>query len=557
MLKIEEINSFLGFADEGDKKGEYYFSSGFRAKRGGIEPGWLVVQEAKSSSVASLSLVNWFSERREGNPYIYAVNDDGIILKSQDLFGNWAAVHDPGTSSHGNGLITDHSSSQRVLYAQDQYLGSYDGTVWYDTFKNFGGPLPTTTDPRPMDLYENWVVCGNGSQVALLSITDDSWNASAFTLPASFKVNALKSGATGILIGANFSSRGVLILWDALRNRSIAPWLWTTGEIKGIAKYKGIWLVSTGREILLTDGYRIIKSWTFPDTKYSTYNFGPNYPAGMIVDEDKLLISGTGLNYNRLRKGIYILNLATDLWEFCPISTNNIYAGEVYSFFTSSLNTIYVSYTDTSLSPSQEYIGYMVEGAATGIYISPKVGAGNRKKRGKAVVIDLEFDTESFNVYSSAGLTLTAKLFDFQRQLWGVAITNGVGSAADKIPIDGTATTYNVGEVGDEVTIMNGANAGLIRHVKSIAGAGTASEVWTLDSNLTSAIASGIYINVSPFKLLGTKTITTDSIKENRIYFPIKNAIVGRKFLIKIVANITNMRPHIGPLWFVYDELKL
>ena len=136
-LKIEKIKNFLGFG-HGTKNGEYYHSWGMRSDRRGIKPGWKIVESCRSSTVTGLDLIKWFDERDETNPYIYGVDDGGDIFKVQDGLTNWSKVHTPGTTSHGNGLIVDHSSSQRLLYLQDEYLGSYDGTVWYDTWKDFG-----------------------------------------------------------------------------------------------------------------------------------------------------------------------------------------------------------------------------------------------------------------------------------------------------------------------------------------------------------------------------------------------------------------------------------
>ena len=106
------------------------------------------------------------------------------------------------------------------------------------------------------------------------------------------------------------------------------------------------------------------------------------------------------------------------------------------------------------------------------------------------------------------------------------------------------------------MTLLEGLNAGAIRHIKSMTGAGTATEVWTLDEVLPNLTLITTKVSVAPFKKIGEKLLTTYKVHEDRLFIPIRKPIVGRKFLAKVVCEMDNMRPHFSSLAFVYDELS-
>ena len=567
MLKLEYINQFLGFGANETKQGEYFFSQGMISNRGGIEPGWKVIADTNQTSITQLDLVNWFAERDEsGTPYAYAVDEDGDIFRGADVKGTapgWAFFKTPTATRHGNGLIVDHSSSQRLLYAQDEYLGMYDGSIWDSQWQDLGWSVNV---PKPMDIYEDWVVIGNSSTVALLNITDDSFSYNSFNFPPNFIIRALKSGENGVLIGANFNERGILALWDCFSDRSIAPWLWTKGKIYGMAKYKGIWLVSTGREIILTNGYRILRTYTPPDLLNTDYNFGPVYPSGMDVDGDKLFIltdlSSIGGD-NRKRKGVYILDLITELWEYVPLRGSDNHSimhsnSAANAFFITNLNNYLVSFDESYFSPS-DYLGRLYPSGSNinTFYISPKVGAGNELKEPEGIILDLGYALQNFNVWANPDITFTIKIYNFKRPLFCQCITNRLSPQLDEVAVDATNPDTNQAYVGDEITILEGSNGGEIRHITRISSTGLSDETWHLDSNLDHYTELYAHMIASPFKKVGEKTITQEEIIDSRVYIPIKKGITGRKFLIKIVCKAVNMRPHIEEIGFLYNQLKL
>jgi len=558
MSKVESLKNFLGLGfGDGNRQNEYYYSQGISFKRGGIEPGWKIVKQTDSSTVSSSSgmgLIQAFDERLEGtDPEIYGVDENGVLLSVKDGLTNWARLHIPGTASSGNGLIVDHSQSQRVLYIQDKYLGAFDGTNYFDTFR---GLQWTTTAPKPADIYADWVAMGNSSTVALLNITDDSWNHDAFNLPPLFVIRALRAGRAGVLLGANFNNRGVLVLWDCQSDRSIAPWMWTKGKVQAIAKYKGIWVVSTGREYILTDGYSVLKSYSPPDLE-ETYNFGPNIPEGMVVEDDKVFVQAATPSYNRNKNGVFILDLVTGLWEFCPHSTFNTYSNATGgALFISSTNKRYASYGDSFISPNQDFIGTISGSANSSIYVSGVIGAQSPvEKKPDKVILNLSHALHDFNAYSDPEWHLYIKLYNFRRPLWGYGIAKVGGALTTQITVNATLAGYNKAEKGDEITFLEGTNAGLIRHINSISAAGTATEVWTLNKALAVVIEINARMNISPFQEVGEKWVAASSIKDDRLEIPIDKTILGRKFLMKLFIENTYGTPHIENASVFLDEL--
>jgi len=559
MLKLEYLNEFLGFG-EGEKAGEYYYSQGMKKTRRGIEPRWKVVQSCDSSTagMAGLDMINWFTERLEGaNRYIYALDDANTLWKTQDILDAWSAASPVFTAvGHGNGLITDHSSSQRLLFLQDRYLGSYDGVLWRSQFKDFGWDIDSA--PRPADLYEDWVVMGNSSTVSLLNVTDDSFSKASFTLPQGFVVRALKSGQNGILIGANFRNEGVLILWDAHSNRSIAPWIWTKGKINGIAKYKGAWIVSTGDEFLVTNGYSISRTYPSPDSDINDYEFGPWYPSGMTTTGNYLLVAGKEHTVTRRRRGLYVLDLRTGLWEFATVPDGATFNTLMTALFVSSLRRFYLSY-DYTVAVVRNGIGRLLNDVPEfSHYISPVFGRRNNyKKTAEAIILDYTF---SFSNQANAlpYQEISVKLYDGSRQLWGYGQAKVGSTNRDELVVHGALLTAGHAEIGDEVTILEGLNAGETRHIIAIANPGTVTETWTMDSEFSELTEINMFFNIMPFKKIGVKTITVREIKDNRLYFPIKKSIVGRNFWVKVSqegTTITAMR--LDNIGLLYNELTL
>jgi len=566
MIQVEQLQAFNGFGTGvpsnvyGIATGEYFYSQGLQRTQFGVAPKFSISEEVNDSTLSNLQLVNWFAQGPFTNPYVYGFASDGRLYRAQVPAGSWSqqrAVN--SVSSHGNGLIFDQKN--RLLYANDEFLGmTSDGSTFTDNWKDL---TLSTTDFRPMDTYEDWVVIGNINQVALLNVTDDSFNANALNLPSGFNIRCIKSGINGILIGANFNNRGALILWDAFSTRSIAPWIWRNKNIRSIITTDSGWIVITQDEIFFTNGYSVQPIITdFPDYIINDQSIlDVLLPQGADVRGNHLLFWGTSPRPNRQKGGFYRLDLKRNLFDFIPVANNvTTSALATGAIFLDSSNITHLSYTTTGTT-NTKFIGRLNNSpAAHPYFISEQLGQSDNEKVAEAVKLSLGLSSYQTNT-PDITLNIAVKIANARRNLFGWGRTNNTSAQANILNVDGTLASssgINRAQAGDEVTILEGANAGQIRHITSIANQGTSTETWTLDSNLPSNTVSNITFNVSPFKLATVFSLSNISeLKE--LFFDVQDKIKGKKFLIKILfENLpTGLIPELKGGQFIYDELGL
>jgi hypothetical protein len=181
--------------------------------------------------------------------------------------------------------------------------------------------------------------------------------------------------------------------------------------------------------------------------------------------------------------------------------------------------------------------------------------AGNEKTAEAAKFSILE-NPRSFNTGNNT-YTLALKVYNFQRSLWTAAQTV-IGTAdTTHISIDGTALSGRpVAQVGDEVTILEGINAGQVTHITNIANQGTSMETWTVNL-LPNTTETGVMVSISPFKLVQTFTFS-NLIQLRDVYFDIKSKYKGKRFLLKLLfTNISNTELDITDGQFIYSDQGL
>jgi hypothetical protein len=429
---------------------------------------------------------------------------------------------------------------------------------WNDQFKDFGASsLADDTDYRDSDTFEDWTVICNGNKLAVYNVTDDSFNASAFTLPSGFKTRSVKSGRTGLLAGANIGSRSILFLWDAQSDRSITPWIWLNGNIQAIKSIEnGEWVVITTRQVLLTNGFTIKKLIPIPDNLI-TQSYLNVHPQGVEAVNDYVIIANNIANPSRMRRGYWIINLERLLWEYAPIADGGTFSSSTTMgavFFDSSFR-IHIGYTTNK--PNKKVLGHLSNSTPTRAYlITEPLGKGNTLKVAEGVKLNLAPSPYQINSYPIT-FNVSVKIYDFKRSLWTYAQQKTSSSQHDRITVDGSVTGINNAEVGDEITIMEGANAGFVAHITSITGRDTSTEVWILDTSFSSDIESDVFIQVMPFKLVKKHPISSATELKD-LYFNVKNRIKAQKYLLKIsFDSISNVAPELLGGEFIYNDLGL
>ncbi|HSY52456.1 MAG TPA: hypothetical protein VLC46_26885 [Thermoanaerobaculia bacterium] len=537
-----------GFGDGRHSRGrypiEYYFSQGMQKGMWGLMTGMNVIKLKDSVDLSGMGNIKWFAD---ASGHVYAIDDVGKVWKEQTPgVGDFAAEHTvSGSTSSGQGLIGDQQG--RILAFATTTISKYDGT-WSDSWKT-----GLTNYEHPADTYEDMVIFGNKDAVGLID-NADNMNLVGLNLPIGMTVDCLKAGKTGILIGANLGNRGVLMLWNTQTDRSLAPWYWASGKIQSIERVDNGWIVVTQKQILLTTGYATRELFPILDDPmgYSNYVVAPQ---GTLVVNNKLFILNQSNGYTRLRSGLYIFDLSTTLNEFVPVSTQNVTTVIPNAIYAAKTTTqeIFLGYRDSFFS--KNYIGSLVVSGGTIAQYYPEILADTpEEKVASAVILNLGLGTVLSSV-QNLSFNIAVKLYNFKRPLWGVNVTNAT-DLVTTLRVDGTNASLTRPQIGDEVTILEGLNAGLSRHVTAIAFQGALNETWTLDSALPNVTETSVHLSIQPFVLVERKLITS-AANLPEMFFNVKNSYKGKKFLAKVVIDSASTQLEIHRSEFFYDDLGL
>jgi hypothetical protein len=431
-------------------------------------------------------------------------------------------------------------------------------TSWTEQWKDFGASYETN-GYRQMDNFEDWVVIANLNAIALLNVTDDSFNNIALNLPAGYNLRCVRAGRTGILAGLNFNNKGAVLLWDAFSNRSITNWIWFNSNIKAIVPTDEGWYVITTRGIYLTNGYTkstIIESLI--DSRKNTGSIFPNLlPQGVELIENYLVFMGSYAGVNRMPTGIYLFNLNTKLFEYAPISnsvmSSNAAMGAIFFDNTATIHTAY-----TTSTPAKKFIGKLQNtNPAQALLISPQLGTQSlNEKVAEGVKLTFGLNTKQTET-ADMTFDVSVKIANMRKNLWGYVQTAAISASTITLKVDATAWSYKA-SVGDEVIMLDGTNAGSVRHIANITNAGLATEIWTLNAALAGNTESGILVKTSRFKLARKYSFSAISeLKE--LYFDIQNKIKGKKFLVEILLENmpANLELELKEGQFIYDDLGI
>lgn len=445
-------------------------------------------------------------------------------------------------------------------------------TQWDDQWKDFGADIQAgyggTAPLCPIDSYEDTVLFGRNNKITTLNVTTDTITTDAlpaFSLPTGYEIQHIVSNSNGILIGANTAGKGVIMLWDNISLRSIAPWIWFDDEISSICKNGSDWLVTTGRAIYQTNGYstKLLQTDILDGNQNALI---VNYPRNTIVIGDYFMFGGSGANGLKRRDVLYRMNLKTLLVEAFPRSNLNQGNTTFTQFCYSS--TFFRLYMGVNTGNSETGVDYFAETAAPlcSTYVTNPVGMENENKKvAKAIKVRIRKNTKSTNNIGSFSFKIAAKIMDMKENIYATSEVKQDGSAGAKnvITVDNSGGGFFTPKVGYEVEIPGDGNAsannnnGYSRNVISVSGAGTATEVWTLDSDFPAISLQYQKLTITPFQLIKRKTVTVTNGEIEEIYFNIQNSIKSNKFMIKIDIedNTSGIPLEIEPIDFIYEDL--
>jgi len=557
-VRTVPFGAYEGFSDE-PITGTHFYSQNLFPSLFGAGTMFSLVYKAGSDGIPTLGSVLHHAYL---NGVLYVQDDAGKIWKESSPGSfSFSNVRSPG--GNGAGLMADQYGN--LFYAcgsSNNQLGKYDGTTWNDTFQTL------QSGQHPMDWYEDLVIVLDVYNVACL-FSDGSWSDTAFTLPTELTLAAVCKGPTGILLGANMGNQGALIVWDGNSPRSKYPWKWVTGKILSIQPYGAEWIVKTDRQLIITNGVSIKEfSGIFDDPMaFNPYDSTQVLPQQTALMNDVLIFlvtsaSGDVTQYGKKKPGLYLYSLARKAWAFVPIHTGatfNVLMNAVSVDLHS--NRIVVSYSSGGVN----YIAQLTSIPPTRAqFVSELLGLGRIKyqrtffgptdKTLEAVILNMNVLNSSTQA-EPLTFTMSVKAYNFKRQLWGHAVTSGALSNTNQIKIDATIAGTFDAKVGDEVTILEGQNAGFSAHITEIANDGLSNETWTLDQGPAYNTAEGVNVQVQPFTLIKRQTFS--SLAELKNFFFSVNSIKGKQFLIKVVLEsiTTGLSLELQMNYWVFNDL--
>lgn len=406
---------------------------------------------------------------------------------------------------------------------------------WTDAWNDCGSALTSYLNFQPFQ-FEGDILIPRQDDLCRFNRGDGSFNDDGdgiFDAPDGFYWRCGAPGPNGILFGLEpiHGNSSYLVLWDNFSDRAITSWIPLTSKVQAIEPYGGGWLVLTEREILFSTGYsvRVLSDGFEPKIAGNSFAVIPN---GFKVLKDHALIANAIGGYTKKRSGIYVYDIKADTYDYIAPLGNHTYNVTPLAIHIDINKTINVSYATTI--PSKKYLATISDDAAPSGYVVTKPLAldGNAKYLG-AVRAALGIVEGADSISGS----VTAKVASLNRRLWGYQKAKIAGVDTTHITVDGTALSDV--QAGDEITVMEGANAGLVRHITNISGAGTSTEVWTLDEALTANIEQDAYVLVTPFKKIAKKTVTSATELRDMI-FNAQNRYEGRQYLVKLAfAGLT------------------
>lgn len=394
----------------------------------------------------------------------------------------------------------------------------------------------------------------NANAVALLNVTDDSFNNIGLNLPDGYEVRCVRAGSNGILIGVNFNNRGAILLWDAYSIRSIAPWIWFNSNVKSILRTESGWIVATSDGFYSTNGYSYTPLFTdIPDYDWNSNSLLNSItPQGMDLVGNRILFAAGGAGINRQKSGVYALNTTSATCEFMPFHNGVLLNASPGALFNDYLNRIHVSYT--TVNPAGNFIASISNTNPSRAYLITKHGFGTSSlKIAEGASFNFGVNTKD-TLTPTNTFTISLKIAHFHQAIWNHVSTGSVSTQADTLKINAPNYTYKA-QLGDEVTILEGLNAGQVRHIKTINNQGLSTEQWVLDSALPNNTENGMNINISPFKLVQTFTFSNQPALRD-LYFNVKNKIKAKRFLLKLlIENLpSNLQLELQDGIFIYDD---
>ena len=531
MQKSLTIDRFNGMSD----KGCYFIQSMKPVFVGGkvlLEQfGYITKSKQKGdSNLANLDVIEGWTVKLEDSTWMLYGIDKGCRVYKGGVLLSLSNLAEQHHSSDDDVSYPDIAKdlNGNIIYVTRRYLAHLVGTAWTDTWKDLGAGAQFTGQEaqsgwrRQIDIWEDMHLIGNGNYLAVYTGDGTDFSATYKQLPYFYQFSCMAHNSAQLLVGANKDEKGVLLLWNGWQS----GWqnrIDFSNKINSIKPYGAGWMVQVGTKILYTNGYSYKEIATLPDTE-TDWAFGVA-PNGMLILENNIILLPEADLLNRRKGGTWIYDLSTESWNYIPYQQDSNSSG-IYScfggaiFFESWLNKIFLGYGTSANYSNPYFVGILnLTPASNSVFILPLINFGTKVQIDK-ITLSIINNLKSYENYSDSSCKITLSLCENKDVIWKYAQPSAVSTDKSQIKINGTISGINQAEVGDEVWILEGKNAGNRRFITNIAGKDTATEVWTLDSDLPDLTEATITMNVLPFRKYGMepKTLTGNQTEKLEFY---------------------------------------
>lgn len=426
---------------------------------------------------------------------------------------------------------------------------------WTEQWKDFGTAITQTSTgtviPMVMDNYESTVIFGRGNLITTLDTNTDTITTDAspaFTMPSGYTCKKVSCNKAGVLFWFDSFDGSTLVLWDNQSIRSVAPWIKMKDQVLEVMKYGSGWIVTTTRSVYFTDGYSLqILVDTFLDSEISKISGF----TGEVVNNFMYFCINSN-NLTKQRDGFYRMDLKSGLIEYWGTFNGSSFGNSTfYQVFYVPLQNFFVFSDSLHLN---KVAFDSISSTAVSTYITNPVVKSSTKKVAKKVSVPIA-QTSTYYSTNTEGFTLDCYISPVTRQQsfqFGVN-TNSVDLSTLQIT---TANSPTI-QVGECIEVIGSNNGGLVRYVTAVAPSG-ANTIITLNAPLTNLATTSDRFEYTPFQWIGTYTVTpAQAIEMKSLMYTVKKEIVGKTYMIKLVASAMSTPLEVLPIDFIYDDLGI
>lgn len=378
---------------------------------------------------------------------------------------------------------------------------------------------------------------GHGNYLAKLSNDETTFDEDFTKLTSFMQFNCMDIVGSNILIGGETLGKGSLLLWDGVTPNKYSSIINTINPVYSVKEYRGGAIILSGAALYWTDGYSVKHLSNMPGVDVD-YKITAGHSSMLIEGNNVFINCGIG-GYTQSKKGIWIYDILNNSWTFSPyesaVGKKLMYgdtAGGVFLVNRTGYNGLLVSYQYDSVHNTIASIyrhGTNDFSIAIFSYTAPKFTTIHYAE----LILGQTMATVAATVPSAI---ITMAISDGKKPFWMYGQVKTTASNENEIPIDGSQTSYNRATIGDLIMMLDGICAGEYAFISSIANAGTANEVWTLDRDLTAKVEENDDIQIISCHKLGEHTIS-DYVTQPLMFAD--GCIVNGDFYVIIIIKNT------------------